>query len=274
MKNDAQFGVMLRQLAIRTLASRTHHICGGRRLSQRFTSALLQQETKPSLNTIATRGLATSKTLQHVAIQQPAPDFQGKAVINGEFREVSLKDYKGKYLVLLFYPLDFTFVCPTEIIAFSQKANEFRDVNTQVIGISVDSEYSHLAWTNTSRKVGRISPFYVSACSLQQGGIGPINFPLLSDLQKKISRDYEVLLEDAGVALRGLFLIDPDGIIRHMSVNDLPVGRSVEEVLRLVKAFQFVETHGEVCPAGWQPDSETIKPNPEGSKEYFEKVNK
>lgn len=255
----ASFGVMLRQLAIRTLASRTHHICGGSRLSQRFTSALLQQETKPSLNTIATRGLATSKTLQHVAIQQPAPDFQGKAVINGEFREISLKDYKGKYLVLLFYPLDFTFVCPTEIIAFSQKANEFRDVNTQVIGISVDSEYSHLAWTNTSRK---------------QGGIGPINFPLLSDLQKKISRDYEVLLEDAGVALRGLFLIDPDGIIRHMSVNDLPVGRSVEEVLRLVKAFQFVETHGEVCPAGWQPDSETIKPNPEGSKEYFEKVNK
>lgn len=212
------------------------------------------------ISNVAKRGLATSRPLLHypVEIQKPAPNFEGTAVVSGEFKNICLQDYKGKFLVLLFYPLDFTFVCPTEIIAFSQKANEFQDVNTQVIGISVDSHFSHLAWINTPRK---------------EGGLGSLNFPLLSDIHKKISQDYGVLLEDAGVALRGLFLIDPDGIVRHMSINDLPVGRSVEEVLRLVKAFQFAATHGEVCPAGWQPNSETIKPDPKGSKEYFEKVN-
>uniref|UniRef100_H0XUT8 Thioredoxin-dependent peroxide reductase, mitochondrial n=1 Tax=Otolemur garnettii TaxID=30611 RepID=H0XUT8_OTOGA len=152
----------------------------------------------------------------------------------------------------------YTFVCPTEIVAFSDKANEFHDVNCEVVGVSVDSHFTHLAWINTPRK---------------NGGLGHMNIALLSDLTKQISRDYGVLLEGPGLALRGLFIIDPNGVIKHLSVNDLPVGRSVEETLRLVKAFQFVEAHGEVCPANWTPDSPTIKPNPTASKEYFEKVN-
>lgn len=177
------------------------------------------------------------------AVTQQAPHFKGTAVVNGEFKELSLDNFKGKYLVLFFYPLDFTFVCPTEIVAFSDKANEFHDVNTEVVAVSVDSHFSHLAWTNTPRK---------------NGGLGNMNIPLLSDLTKQISRDYGVLLETPGIALRGLFIIDPNGIVRHMSVNDLPVGRSVEETLRLVKAFQYVETHGEVCPANWTPHSPTV----------------
>uniref|UniRef100_UPI0037E752B7 thioredoxin-dependent peroxide reductase, mitochondrial n=1 Tax=Semicossyphus pulcher TaxID=241346 RepID=UPI0037E752B7 len=192
------------------------------------------------------------------AVTQPAPAFKATAVHNGEFKEMSLADFKGKYLVLFFYPLDFTFVCPTEIISFSDKASEFHDVNCEVVGVSVDSHFTHLAWINTPRKTG---------------GLGNIHIPLLSDLNKQISRDYGVLLEGPGIALRGLFIIDPNGVVKHMSVNDLPVGRCVEETLRLVKAFQFVETHGEVCPASWTPESPTIKPTPEGSKEYFEKVN-
>eukprot|EP00057_Strongylocentrotus_purpuratus_P008585 XP_011663059.1 PREDICTED: peroxiredoxin-1 [Strongylocentrotus purpuratus] len=203
------------------------------------------------------RQLSTSCQL-NVAIQEPAPDFEGTAVIDGQFKEIKLSDYKGKYLVLFFYPLDFTFVCPTEIIAFSDRADEFGAINTEVVAASIDSHFSHLAWINTPRK---------------QGGLGPMKIPLLSDMKKQIAEDYGVLLKDAGVALRGLFLIDPEGVVRHMSINDLPVGRSVDETLRLVKAFQFVAEHGEVCPAGWTPDSETIKPDPEGSKTYFEKVN-
>ncbi|XP_008581091.1 PREDICTED: thioredoxin-dependent peroxide reductase, mitochondrial [Galeopterus variegatus] len=168
---------------------------------------------------------STSSSYQAPAVTQHAPYFKGTAVVNGEFKELSLDDFKGKYLVLFFYPLDFTFVCPTEIVAFSDKANEFHDVNCEVVAVSVDSHFSHLAWINTPRKC------------------------------------------------RGLFIIDPNGVIKHLSVNDLPVGRSVEETLRLVKAFQFVEAHGEVCPANWTPDSPTIKPSPTASKEYFEKVN-
>ncbi|XP_032889732.1 thioredoxin-dependent peroxide reductase, mitochondrial [Amblyraja radiata] len=192
------------------------------------------------------------------AVTQSAPFFKGTAVVNGQFKEITINDYKGKYLVIFFYPLDFTFVCPTEIIAFSNKANEFHDINCEVIGISVDSQFSHLAWMNIPRK---------------SGGLGAMNIPLLSDLTKQISQDYGVLLEKAGIALRGLFIIDTNGIIKHMAISDLPVGRSVDETLRLVKAFQFVETHGEVCPADWKPNSPTIKPSPEDSKEYFEKVN-
>nr|ACO51633.1 Thioredoxin-dependent peroxide reductase, mitochondrial precursor [Aquarana catesbeiana] len=201
---------------------------------------------------------STSSSRLLPAVTQLAPQFKGTAVVNGEFKDFSLDDFKGKYLVLFFYPLDFTFVCPTEIVAFSDKANEFHDVNCEVVAVSVDSHFCHLAWTNTPRK---------------SGGLGHMNIPLLSDLTKQISRDYGVLLENPGIALRGLFLIDPNGIVRHMSVNDLPVGRSVEETLRLVKAFQYVETHGEVCPANWTPHAPTIKPSPEGSKEYFNKVN-
>ncbi|XP_051837490.1 thioredoxin-dependent peroxide reductase, mitochondrial isoform X1 [Antechinus flavipes] len=202
---------------------------------------------------------STSSSTYVPAVTQHAPYFKGTAVVNGEFKEISLDDFKGKYLVLFFYPLDFTFVCPTEIVAFSDKANEFHDVNCELVAVSVDSHFSHLAWINTPRK---------------SGGLGHMNIALLSDLNKQISRDYGVLLEGPGLALRGLFIIDPNGVIKHMSMNDLPVGRSVEETLRLVKAFQFVELHGEVCPANWTPDSPTIKPSPKASKEYFEKVNK
>lgn len=192
-------------------------------------------------------------------VQHPAPDFKGTAVVNQEFKEIKLADYSGKYLVLFFYPLDFTFVCPTEIIAFSERISDFKAINTEVIGVSTDSHFSHLGWINTPRK---------------SGGLGLINFPLLSDFNKKISRDYDVLIENVGIALRGLFIIDPKGVLIQMTVNDLPVGRSVDETLRLIKAFQFVEKHGEVCPANWNPNSPTIKPDPKGSKAYFEKVNK
>uniref|UniRef100_G1TDH4 Thioredoxin-dependent peroxide reductase, mitochondrial n=1 Tax=Oryctolagus cuniculus TaxID=9986 RepID=G1TDH4_RABIT len=187
---------------------------------------------------------STSPSHRAPAVTQPAPYFKGTAVVNGEFKDLSLDDFKGKYLVLFFYPLDFTFVCPTEIVAFSDKANEFHDVNCEVVAVSVDSHFSHLAWINTPGK---------------SGGLGHMNIALLSDLTKQIARDYGVLLEGPGLALRGLFIIDPNGIIKHLSVNDLPVGRSVEETLRLVKAFQYVETHGEVCPANWTPESPTVR---------------
>jgi len=161
-----------------------------------------------------------------------APDFTATAVVDQEFKEVSLSDFKGKWVYLFFYPLDFTFVCPTEIIAFSEAESRFRELNTEVLGVSVDSQFSHLAWIQTERK---------------QGGLGDIAYPLVADLKKEIAAAYNVLDEAEGVALRGLFIIDPSGVVRQMSVNDLPVGRSVDETLRLIKAFQFVEKHGEVC---------------------------
>ncbi|CAI9717158.1 thioredoxin-dependent peroxide reductase, mitochondrial [Octopus vulgaris] len=207
-------------------------------------------------------GCRTFKTggpaLLAAKIQQAAPDFKGTAVVNGEFKDLKLADYKGKYLVLFFYPLDFTFVCPTEIIAFSDNIEKFKEINAEVVGVSIDSHFSHLAWINTPRK---------------EGGLGQLKYPLLSDLSKQIASDYGVLLENPGIALRGLFIIDPNGILRQITINDLPVGRSVDETIRLIKAFQFVEKHGEVCPANWQPDSKTIKPTVDGSKEYFEQVN-
>ncbi|CAL1533061.1 unnamed protein product [Lymnaea stagnalis] len=195
-----------------------------------------------------------SKLLSPAKVQNPAPDFKGQAVVDGAFKEIKLSDFKGKYLVLFFYPLDFTFVCPTEIIAFSDNIDRFKKLDTAVIGVSTDSHFSHLAWINTPRK---------------QGGLGGLKYPLLSDFNKTISRDYEVLIEDAGLALRGLFIIDPKGIVRQITINDLPVGRSVDEVIRLIEAFKFTDISGEVCPANWKPDSPTIKPTPEGSKEYF-----
>ncbi|CAH1404396.1 unnamed protein product [Nezara viridula] len=191
-------------------------------------------------------------------VQAPAPDFHGIAVINNEFKDIKLADYTGKYLYLFFYPLDFTFVCPTEIIAFSDRIKEFEEINTSVVGVSCDSHFSHLAWINTPRK---------------SGGLGDLKYPLLSDFKKSIAKSYNVLIDSDGVALRGSFIIDPVGIVRQITVNDLPVGRSVDEVLRLIKAFQFVDKHGEVCPANWNPDKPTIKPNPKGSQEYFNKVN-
>jgi len=201
---------------------------------------------------------STSSQVLAAQVQKPAPAFKAQAVVGGQFKEVSLEDYKGKYLVVYFYPLDFTFVCPTEIIAFSDRIQEFQDINCEVVGVSTDSHFSHLAWINQPRK---------------QGGLGGLNYPLVSDFNKNISRDFGVLIEEAGIALRGLFIIDPEGVVRQMSINDLPVGRSVDETLRLIKAFQFVEKHGEVCPANWQPDAPTIKPTPTDSLEYFDKVN-
>uniref|UniRef100_A0A7N4NSY0 Peroxiredoxin-1 n=1 Tax=Sarcophilus harrisii TaxID=9305 RepID=A0A7N4NSY0_SARHA len=164
--------------------------------------------------------------------------------------------HPGKYVVLFFYPLDFTFVCPTEIIAFSDRAEEFKKLNCQVIGASVDSHFCHLAWVNTGKK---------------EGGLGAVNIPLLSDPKRTIAQDYGILKADEGISFRGLFIIDDKGILRQITINDLPVGRSVDETLRLVQAFQFTDKHGEVCPAGWKPGSDTIKPDVRGSKEYFSK---
>ncbi|GFO46267.1 thioredoxin-dependent peroxide reductase, mitochondrial [Plakobranchus ocellatus] len=223
------------------------------------SGTLRQSVIGQNRNCLAQRSIHTGCRLLNPAyVQHPAPDFKAQAVVDGQFKELQLSDFKGKYLVLFFYPLDFTFVCPTEIIAFSDNVDKFKAINAEVVGVSTDSHFSHLAWINTPRK---------------QGGLGDLKYPLLADFNKTISQDYGVLLKEEGVALRGLFIIDPKGIVRQITINDLPVGRSVDEVLRLIKAFQFVEKHGEVCPANWQPDSATIKPTPEGSKNYFEKVN-
>uniref|UniRef100_A0A6M2DRP4 thioredoxin-dependent peroxiredoxin n=1 Tax=Xenopsylla cheopis TaxID=163159 RepID=A0A6M2DRP4_XENCH len=191
-------------------------------------------------------------------IQKPAPEFAGTAVVNGEFKDIKLSQFKGKYLVLFFYPLDFTFVCPTEIIAFSDRIDEFHRIGCEVVAASCDSHYSHLAWINTARK---------------EGGLGQMNIPLLADKSMKIARDYGVLDEQSGVPFRGLFIIDPKQNVRQVTVNDLPVGRSVDETLRLVQAFQFTDEHGEVCPAGWKPGSKTMKAEPKLSKEYFNAIN-
>jgi len=187
-------------------------------------------------------------------VGKPAPDFKEVAVVGNDFKDIKLSDYKGKYVVLLFYPLDFTFVCPTEIIAFSDRAEEFKKLNTEVIGLSVDSQFTHLAWVNTPRK---------------EGGLGKINIPLVADLKKTISRNYDVLLEDEGHTLRGLFIIDDKGIVRQITLNDPPVGRSVDETLRLISAFQFSDSHGVVCPVNWKPGQDTMKADPQKSKEYF-----
>jgi len=190
-----------------------------------------------------------------VLVTQSAPDFKVSAVLaNGSFQDdFTLSQYRGKYVLLFFYPLDFTFVCPTEIIAFSDRVGEFEALGVQVIGVSVDSHFSHLAWRNLPRN---------------QGGIGDVKYPLASDLNKQIARDYDVLL-DGGVALRGTFLIDREGVVRHQVVNDLPLGRSVDEALRMVKALQYFETNGEVCPADWKEGNRTIKPGVDSSKEFF-----
>nr|XP_039260918.1 peroxiredoxin-like [Styela clava] len=187
-------------------------------------------------------------------IQSPAPEFTATALDDGDFKDISLKSYRGKYVVLFFYPLDFTFVCPTEIIAFSDRVQEFRNIGCEVLACSTDSEFSHLAWVNTPRKLG---------------GIGQMNIPIIADRNHEISRKYGVLKEDEGIAFRGLFIINEKGILRQITINDLPVGRSVDETLRLVQAFKFTDEHGEVCPAGWKPGAETIEPDIKRSKEYF-----
>lgn len=191
-------------------------------------------------------------------LTRPAPEFTAQAVVNGEFKTIKLSQYRGKYVVLFFYPLDFTFVCPTEIIAFSDRVEEFRNINCEVLACSTDSIFSHLAWVNTPRK---------------QGGLGNMKIPLLEDKTHAISLKYGCLKEDEGVAFRALYIIDDKGNLRQITMNDLPVGRSVDETLRLVQAFQFTDKHGEVCPAGWKPGADTIKPGVKESKAYFSKAN-
>ena len=191
-------------------------------------------------------------------VAKPAPNFTAQAVMpDGSFKEIKLSDYKGKYVILFFYPLDFTFVCPTEIIAFSNSMDEFKKRNTEVLGVSVDSHFSHLAWRNTDRK---------------NGGLGYIAYPLVAHLNKKITYDYGVMHE-AGIAFRGLFLIDKEGVVQHQVINNLPLGRNIEEALRMVDALQFHENNGEVCPANWKSGEDGMKPDPSGSKTYFDKHN-
>ena len=189
-------------------------------------------------------------------VGNPAPSFTAEAVADKQFTSLSLEDYRGKYVVLFFYPLDFTFVCPTEITGFSDRAKDFEDLGVQILGASVDSKFSHLAWIETPRN---------------EGGLGDIAFPLVADITKKIARDYDVLLEDDGITLRGLFIIDPEGVVRIQMVNDNNIGRNVDEVLRLVQALKFSAEHGEVCPANWTPGDDTIVPEVDKSKEYFAK---
>ncbi|MFO0804812.1 MAG: peroxiredoxin [Gemmataceae bacterium] len=191
-------------------------------------------------------------------VQKEAPDFTATAVINEEFKEVKLSSYRGKYVVLFFYPLDFTFVCPTEIVAFSDRIKDFHDRGAEVLGVSIDSQFSHLAWIQTPRATG---------------GLGGLKYPLVADLTKKISADYGVLL-DGGIALRGTFIIDQKGIVRAATIHDLPLGRSIDEAIRVLDALQHFEKHGEVCPAGWTKGAATIKPGVKESKEYFEKAAK
>ena len=193
-------------------------------------------------------------------VTQQAPDFTANAVMpDNSFGQITLSSFKGKNVVLFFYPLDFTFVCPSEILAFDKKLDEFKKRNTEVIGVSVDSRFTHLAWKKTP---------------LDEGGIGNIQYPLVEDLNKNIARSYGILFGDS-VALRGLFLIDTKGIVRHAVINDLPLGRNVNEALRMVDALQFVETHGDqVCPANWQEGDEAMKPTAEGVASYLAKHGK
>ncbi|KAK7337297.1 hypothetical protein VNO77_17863 [Canavalia gladiata] len=188
-----------------------------------------------------------------------APDFEAEAVFDQEFIKVKLSEYIGKkYVILFFYPLDFTFVCPTEITAFSDRYAEFAELNTEILGVSVDSVFSHLAWVQTDRK---------------SGGLGDLNYPLISDVTKSISKSYDVLIPDQGIALRGLFIIDKEGVIQHSTINNLAIGRSVDETKRTLQALQYVqENPDEVCPAGWKPGEKSMKPDPKLSKEYFAAV--
>lgn len=190
-------------------------------------------------------------------VSKTAPEFKTNAVLNGDIKEIALSDFKGKWKVLFFYPLDFTFVCPTEITAFSDKINMFKDLNCEVMACSVDSAFSHLAWTKQPRN---------------QGGLGEIKFPILEDLSKEIAKTYGAIMPAGDIAFRATYIIDDKDVVQHMSINNLSVGRSVEEVARLVEAYQFTAKHGEVCPAGWTKGSDSMKADPKGSQDYFKKL--
>jgi len=188
-------------------------------------------------------------------ISNIAPDFKADALMpDGTFNQISISEFKNnKYILLFFYPLDFTFVCPSEIIAFSKRVDEFKIRNTELIGVSVDSKFTHHAWTNTS---------------VENGGVGKISFPLVSDLSKDISKQYDVLFNNA-ISVRGTVIIDKNGMVKHYSLNDLSLGRNVDEFLRLIDALQHTEKYGEVCPAGWRKGDEAINPTNTGIKKYL-----
>jgi peroxiredoxin (alkyl hydroperoxide reductase subunit C) len=192
-----------------------------------------------------------------VLVGKKAPDFKAVAVHEHKVIEnFTLSQFKGKYVVLFFYPLDFTFVCPTELHAFAHNLAEFHKRDTEVVAVSVDSHFSHLAWLATPKS---------------RGGIEGVHYPIVSDINKTISADYDVLVEGRGIAYRGLFLIDREGIVRHQVVNDLPLGRSIEEALRMVDALQFFEKNGEVCPVNWKKGDKAMKPDQKGLEEFFAK---
>ena len=192
-------------------------------------------------------------------VTRPAPEFTAQAVMgDNSFKQISLSDYKGKMVCLYFYPLDFTFVCPSEILAFNKQLGEFKSRGVELLGVSIDSHFTHLAWKNTP---------------VEKGGIQGIEYPLIADVSKNIARDYGILFNEE-VALRGLFLIDTKGIVRHSTINDLPLGRNVDEALRVIDALQFTEEHGEVCPANWKKGEEAMKPTAEGVASYLGKHSK
>ncbi|EGG21709.1 hypothetical protein DFA_01595 [Cavenderia fasciculata] len=203
--------------------------------------------------------VAIASANEFARIRQPAPKFQAQAIVDGKIKTISLDDYKGKYVYLFFYPLDFTFVCPTEISSISERIEEFRKIGCEVLGVSVDSVYTHLAWTNTPRK---------------QGGLGSVSFPLVSDLTHQISKDYGTYMPEDGHSIRGSFIIGTDGVIKQITLNDAQVGRSVDEALRLIKAFQYTDKHvGEVCPVNWKEGDASMIADPVRSLDYFKAVN-
>ena len=190
-----------------------------------------------------------------VLVGKEAPNFKAIAAAGQELiNDFELSSLRGKYVVLFFYPLDFTFVCPTELHAFQDKLADFKARGCEVVGCSVDSHFSHLAWLRTP---------------LAQGGIEGVTYPIVADLNKTIAADYDVLVDGVGIAYRGMFLIDKEGVVRHQVVNDLPLGRSVDEALRMVDALKFFEENGEVCPANWKQGSQSMKPSQEGLEEFF-----
>jgi len=186
-------------------------------------------------------------------VGSPAPEFKANAYVNGELKELSLSDYRGKWVYLLFYPLDFTFVCPTEILAFSRRAQELRDLGCEVIGVSIDSHFVHKAWVETPR---------------DKGGLGGIDIPLVADMDKQIAASYGVLA--GAIALRGLFLIDPEGVVQQATIHNLPVGRSTNEAKRVLTAFQFVKNNdGLVCPADWEAGQDTMKADSDSMAKFL-----
>ncbi|KAG9290754.1 hypothetical protein G9A89_011717 [Geosiphon pyriformis] len=248
--------------SLRRLGTRFTQISPRLASQSSFPSQVLSNKTIiPALGITQQRSLTKVRRINipRAFVHGDAPSWEAEAVCDGKFQRVSLEDYvkNKKYLVMVFYPLDFTFVCPTELISFSDRIEEFHALNAEVVGVSCDSKYSHLVWSEMPRI---------------QGGLGNLRFPLISDFSKEISIAYGVLYEEQGFPFRGLFIIDDEGLIRVIQLNDTEIGRSVNETLRLIEAIQYYKLNGEVCPANWQKGEPAIKPNPEDSKSYFKKL--